>query len=1278
MNKTPTISILQYNVRKSKDMVMASLLRDPKTHEYDILAIQEPWKNPFMATTHHPAKDVFDLYCPGGTEDGPTRVCFFVNRRIDASRVQFQEHTRDLCSVTLRLRGEKQLSIYNTYNPPRYTSQQSVLPHVRETLDKHDNDEFILLGDFNLHHPLWGGPDLQTVEPEAEDLITIIEEAALYATLAPGTITYRERHLQSSIDLCLVTAGLVERVIKSEVDEELDHDSDHLPISTILDIATPNANIAPKRNWKKLDGEAYTKALKEALPPLRRPATKTALDRYVQEVVSAVQRAIEKVVPQTRVSSKSREGWNDECREVLAESKQLKRIHNQLCTEESWEAYRAARNHKARTIKKALRDKHREQVETAAESPEGLWKIAKWARTREAQSARVIPAIQHPGTQCEITEPSEKAELFRDIFFPAPPEANLEDVRDAEYSGQIGLPPISEKEIEDAIRIASPLKGPGPDGITNKALQTGRAQLTAHMLKIFNQSIQLGYCPAHFRGSLTAVLRKPGKDNYTKPKAYRPIALLNTMGKIMDAIISQRLNYLVETYELLPPTHLGGRKKRSTEHALHAVTEKIYGAWNQKKTHVASLLLLDVSGAFDNVSHARLLHNLRKRKIDEKTVRWIASFLSDRHTRIRIDGFNSPQYATSTGIPQGSPLSPILYLFYNADLIDICREEANVLPTGYIDDVAILAWAETTEKTCDILGKTLQKAQQWANTHASVFAPDKFQLTHFTRARKKIDINHPIETIWGEIKPRPNCKYLGLMMDAKLTWKPHIEEIRRKATKTVNALSNLGSSTWGASLIDLRKIYEGTALPQMLYACSIWTNENGKKHTYTKKTLDTLQSIQARAARIICGAFKATSRAALDIETFLLPIEQRIWQHNADTITRLLSSRPIANTVGFQPTDDAQIAERKKHTGSWQRIYSEMRDKWGEALTTQEPIPPFVTPPWQQGPKTYIDKDDETARERHDRETATGHDLSIYTDGSGIEDRIGAAAVCPHTGQTRSAYLGLSTTSTVYAAELYGISLALQIAQGYADRNGSRRNVAIYTDNQAAIWSVIKAEGRTGAYILEEIARQIQDLQDRGRPVRIRWVPAHEGIPGNEAADMAAKEATGWRENGRRAPTASEPPRLFTLRSTLKRRCKQQAEIAWNAKWRKETKGRATFRNTPSPTKRVLKIHKGLRKRDSALLVQLRTEKIGLKDFLFSRKVPDVASSRCDCGAIRQTVAHVLLHCRTHNDLRNRIFGDRPGRHNLRTILNKPQLATKAIEYMEQTQILGQFGIADA
>lgn len=72
------------------------------------------------------------------------------------------------------------------------------------------------------------------------------------------------------------------------------------------------------------------------------------------------------------------------------------------------------------------------------------------------------------------------------------------------------------------------------------------------------------------------MLRKPHKANYAVPKAYRPIALLNTIGKIMDAVIAKRLNYLVETYQMLPPIHMGGRRMRSTEHALYAVTEKIY------------------------------------------------------------------------------------------------------------------------------------------------------------------------------------------------------------------------------------------------------------------------------------------------------------------------------------------------------------------------------------------------------------------------------------------------------------------------------------------------------------------------------------------------------------------------------------------------------------------------------------------------------------------------------------------------------------------------------
>jgi hypothetical protein len=89
----------------------------------------------------------------------------------------------------------------------------------------------------------------------------------------------------------------------------------------------------------------------------------------------------------------------------------------------------------------------------------------------------------------------------------------------------------------------------------------------------------------------------------------------------------------------------------------------------------------------------------------------------------------------------------------DAVAIDECNQTPDAMSTGYIDDVGILAWGKTTEQTCEILGKILEKAQRWASTHASVFAPNKFQLTHFTRSRKRINTETPIQTEWGKIRP---------------------------------------------------------------------------------------------------------------------------------------------------------------------------------------------------------------------------------------------------------------------------------------------------------------------------------------------------------------------------------------------------------------------------------------------------------------------------------------------------------------------------------------------
>lgn len=178
-------------------------------------------------------------------------------------------------------------------------------------------------------------------------------------------------------------------------------------------------------------------------------------------------------------------------------------------------------------------------------------------------------------------------------------------------------------------------------------------QPTTHLKRTFNQSLQLGYCSTHFCGLTAVILRNPAKDGYTVPKFCRPIVLMNAIGNIMDVVMTQRLNYLAETYHVLPPTHIGGRKMRSTGHALHAIISKIHEARNQKISPVASPLLLDVSSALDNVLHT---HGLRKRSVDQKTVTWGASFLSSRHTNIVIDGSRSTPYQINTVVHQGSPL----------------------------------------------------------------------------------------------------------------------------------------------------------------------------------------------------------------------------------------------------------------------------------------------------------------------------------------------------------------------------------------------------------------------------------------------------------------------------------------------------------------------------------------------------------------------------------------------------------------------------------------------
>lgn len=245
---------------------------------------------------------------------------------------------------------------------------------------------------------------------------------------------------------------------------------------------------------------------------------------------------------------------------------------------------------------------------------------------------------------------SEKLGVLQETFFPKPPKADLSDTRGYIYPPAKGeWVPITEHAVRTAIQTAPPDKAPGEDQIPNRILKAAQELLVPVLTTVFNSSLNMQYCPKAFKKSITVALRKPGKSDYTEPKSYRPVALMNTLGKIMDTVLARRIQHITETCELLPHTHMGGRKNLSCEHAIHLLMEKVHKAWRRKK--VASLLMLDVSGAFDNVSHARLLHNLQKRGLPLQLIHWIRSYLSNRRSKIRLSEGIGPEFEVRTGIP---------------------------------------------------------------------------------------------------------------------------------------------------------------------------------------------------------------------------------------------------------------------------------------------------------------------------------------------------------------------------------------------------------------------------------------------------------------------------------------------------------------------------------------------------------------------------------------------------------------------------------------------------
>jgi hypothetical protein len=152
---------------------------------------------------------------------------------------------------------------------------------------------------------------------------------------------------------------------------------------------------------------------------------------------------------------------------------------------------------------------------------------------------------------------------------------------------------------------------PGPDGILNEALKTYGPLIAPWLADVARACFAIGYYPRLGRSMTTVVLRKEGKADYSIPGSYRPIALENTLSKILEKVIADRIVDTAEEYALLPQSQIGARKNRLTLSALTLLAATIKSAWAMQRDFVVSMLSLDISGAYDNIPYKRLLYILR-------------------------------------------------------------------------------------------------------------------------------------------------------------------------------------------------------------------------------------------------------------------------------------------------------------------------------------------------------------------------------------------------------------------------------------------------------------------------------------------------------------------------------------------------------------------------------------------------------------------------------------------------------------------------------------------
>lgn len=784
-------------------------------HEFSIICFSETWLNysnnhlAFIPNYTHISRYRTDK--PGGG------VSIFVSDqlKLTSTRDDISSISNSFEAVFIEIdksciNADRNIIIGCIYRPPKSPIHEfnEALRIVLSKLSKEDKHIY-LTGDYNINL-LNSDSHIPTAE-FIELLFTFSYFPCINkpTRISSTSATIIDNIFVNNIHSKIMTAG----ILATDV-------SDHCPVFCITPFrlnAVKSDNYVVKRIFNDRNKTKFMGKLSDCdwTECLRQTDCQTAFSMFYNQYVSHFDECFP--LKKIKVGYKNRKPWlSDDLKQSIKRKNALYRKFLKSKKSSDKQNYIEYKRHLRAALRRAERAHYDQLFAQYKDNLRKSWGVIKEVINQKQHAKNSAFSINVAGT--ETSDPAIITKTFNEYFVNVGPSLAQSiptsstaptSFIESSSPASMYISPVTEVEISNLIRDLRN-SSPGSDGIPPAIIKETADILIPVLVHVINLSLSQGVFPHEMKVAKVVPLFKTGDKSCVNN--YRPISLLPCLSKILEKCMSTRLMDFISKHNILYKYQFGFRSKHSTNIALNLLVDKITNSLDRNEVFVG--ISIDFRKAFDTIDFHILLDKLYTYGVRGNIHKWFSDYLTNRKQFVELGAIKSPLLQIQCGVPQGSILGPILFILYINDL----PLSSELLPIIYADDTNLFLGGRDPVGVVQSINRELIKISDWITCNRLSLNVDKTNFIVFSRT--KYQDNLPPLCINGSPIRRVNSvKFLGVIIDDKLSWKDHINHIKGKVSKSIGMLS---CARRNLDCITLKRLYFAFVHPYLNYCLDVW------------------------------------------------------------------------------------------------------------------------------------------------------------------------------------------------------------------------------------------------------------------------------------------------------------------------------------------------------------------------------------------------------------------------------------------------------------------------